>query len=187
MYLTLLQLTTRTRALWIALIYAFATSSWSLSSQGLWQSSMSEPLLALTLYLLVKARAQPRYVTYAGVPLALAVACRPTTAIFAAVFLIYIIRYYRLHTISFLVFPLTVASFLIAYNLYYFRNISGGYGGFLGLGSLRYPQPEVFLGLLVSPSRGILMYTPVFLFAGLGLACSLHRPLAPLLTYTAIG
>ena len=55
LYLALLRLTSKRSALWIALIYGLATSSWAVSSQGLWQTAFSQPMLALTFYFLIKA------------------------------------------------------------------------------------------------------------------------------------
>ena len=54
-YWALLRLTSPAGARWIALGYAFATSSWSLSSQGLWQNTMSQVLFAGTFLAFLKA------------------------------------------------------------------------------------------------------------------------------------
>ena len=185
-YLTLLRLTGKKSALWIALLYAFATSSWSVSSQGLWQSSMSQPLLALALYFLLKTKGNARNVIYASFPLALAVACRPPTIIFAAVFFIYVIHHHRTQVGHFLVFPGIVAMLLLTYNLYYFETLVGGYS-YLGTREFfTYPRWEGFLGLLVSPSRGLLVYSPVLLFGCIGLVSTMYYRRKPVLTYAAV-
>src|SRR5262249_12626735 len=90
LYLTLLRFVAPTPALCLALIYAFATSSWSVSSQGLWQSSASQPLLALTFYFLVLDR-----LNLASIPLAFSVVCRQPTVIFAAALFGYVAMYHR--------------------------------------------------------------------------------------------
>jgi hypothetical protein len=186
-YLTLLRLTSRSGALWITLIYAFATSTWSLSSQGLWQTSMSQPLLALSFYFLVKAKDKPINATYAGVPLALAVACRPTVVVFALVLLVHVARAYRPQLARFLVFPVLLGLLLVAYNYYYFSSIFGPYSGVGGVGEVFSPPTlDALLGLLVSPSRGLLVYSPVLVGACLGLANALWRRTDPLMTAIAV-
>jgi hypothetical protein len=184
LYLTLLRLTNKSGAFWIAALYAFATSSWSVSSQGLWQTSMSHPLLAFALYFFVKAREDTRNVIYAGIPLALAVACRMTNGIFAVAFLIYVLCHYRAWFVEFLIFPVLLGSLLFTYNLYYFGSLFGAYSSHMG--QFTYPSLEAFLGLLLSPSRGLLVYSPFLIFACVGLSLSFSHGRDHLLRYTSI-
>ena len=175
-YLTLLRLTSRTGALWVALVYAFATGSWSSSSQGLWSTAWSQPLLALTFYCFVRARQEPRFVIYGGIPLALSAACRPPVIIFAAVFFLYVVTCHRRHALRFLLVPAIVGGLLVAYNLYYFENLVGGYTA-LGIGTeLGAPRLKALLGLLISPSRGMLSYSPILLFACAGMGAVMRPP-----------
>lgn len=183
LYLTLLRLANQTAALGVALVYAFATSSWSVSSQGLWQSSISQPLLALTLYFFVLGRVDSRNVVYASIPLALSVACRQPTIIFALAFFIYVARYHRTKFLAFLIFPVVLGGLLLAYNVYYFGSLAGPYSGGSKFAT---PQWDAFLGLLISPSRGLFVYSPVLAFAFVGLVSALRERRDPLLTSTAI-
>jgi hypothetical protein len=186
-YLTLLHLTSKTAAFWIALIYAFATSSWSVSSQGLWQTAMSQPLLALALYFFVRGRENSRNVVFAGIPLALAVACRSTDIILAGVFFIYVVHHQRALILRFAIFPIILGALLLTYNVYYFGSVTGGYSEMAQFQrGFSYPQWESLLGLLVSPSRGILVYSPVLLFAFAGLALSLYQRYDLFLAYVAV-
>lgn len=186
LYLTLLHLTTERSALWISLIYAFATSSWAVSSQGLWQSAMSQPLLTLALYFFIKAKKNPRYIIYAGISLALSVACRPPNIIFAGIFFAYVIFHHRRQVPYFIIFPTITGTLLLAYNLYYFGTQTGGYSSVVAKGGFAYSQWESLLGLLISPSRGLLIYSPVLIFAFLGLTSVWYKHRDPLLTYTAL-
>lgn len=185
LFLTLLRLTTQTAALGVALVYAFATSSWSVSSQGLWQSSISQPLLALTLYFFVLGRVDSRNVVYASIPLALSVACRQPTLIFALAFFIYVARYHRTKLLAFSIFPVVLGGLLLAYNLYYFESLAGPYSRAGGVVKLTTPQWNAFLGLLISPSRGLFVYSPVLAFAFVGLVSVLCERQDPLLTSAA--
>jgi len=174
LYLTLLRLTDKTAAFSIALLYAFATSSWSVSSQGLWQTSMSQPLLALALYFFVKAVEDADNVVYAGIPLALSVACRPTNIVFGVILLAYTVRRHRAQVRNFLLFPVIVGTLLLTYNLHYFGSLAGAYST-PTMGSFTYPRVEAFLGLLISPSRGLLVYSPFLVFALAGMALTFRR------------
>ena len=57
--------------------------------------------------------------------------------------------------------PLIGGAIVASYNLYVFHNISGGYA----IGGLRSPFWTGLAGILFSPGRGLLIYTPVALFA----------------------
>ncbi|HLZ30754.1 MAG TPA: hypothetical protein VKV73_25840 [Chloroflexota bacterium] len=185
-YLTLLRLTTHSGALWISLIYAFATSTWALSSQGLWQTSMSQPLIALTFYFLVKARQKPVNAIYASIPLALAVAARPTVIVLALALVIHVAHAHRAQLARFLVAPAIVGALLVAYNEYYFASIFGPYAGVGGVSEVfALPTLDALLGLLVSPSRGILVYSPVLMLGAIGLVIALVRRSDSLLTAIA--
>ena len=164
-YLAALHLSSRRAALWAALVYAVGTSSWSVSSQGLWQTAMSQPLVALALYLLVRGRTHPWSVAVAGVPLALAVASRYSTAVMAAILAAYVFRYHRNQFRWFALFPAVLAILLLAYNLYHFA--APVHMGPANL--LRALDWRAFLGLVVSPGRGMLIYSPVLVFAFLPL------------------
>ena len=184
LYLTLLRMTSRRASLWIALLYAFATSSWSLSSQGLWQTSMSQPLLAFSLYFFVRGREDGRYINVAGIPLALSVACRPTNIILAVALLIYVARYHRANIRHFVIVPFVVGAFVLTYNLYYFGSVTGPYS--IMMGKFTYPRFEGFLGLLISPSRGILVYSPILLFGFVGMVLTFYCRRDPLLQFSGI-
>ena len=96
LYLMLLRVTDRRAALWVAVIYGFATSTWAVSSQGLWQVAASQPCLVLALYGLVRARddeggrqAASKWFAMAGLFFALSVAARPPNALPALVMSVY--------------------------------------------------------------------------------------------------
>lgn len=235
MYLTLLRLTKKRYAFWIALMYGFATSSWSVSSQGLWQSAMSQPCLAFALYYFVKAREDSRNIIYASIPLALSVACRPQDIIFAVVFFVYVVHKHRERVLPFIVFPMIIGTLLLTYNIHYFGSMLGGYGKMDSVASasdeitdlMNYADTQNvdletqnvddnsqknsiktqnstytkflvtvinlsslwskrLLGLLISPGRGLLFYSPVLIFAFVGMAGALRNRQDPVLTYTGI-
>lgn len=176
MYLLLAALTTHRRALVLALAFGLATTTWTTSSQALWQHGTGVLFIVLTLALLAY-RPNATYLT--GVAAGLAVDCRPSNLFFLLA-VMGVVGYTRgsLRSAAQLALGAAVVGLpLAAYNWVVFRDLRGGYGGVDDAfgGSLA----EGLLGILVSPSRGLFIYSPVVLagFYGLWLAC--RRTAAP--------
>lgn len=190
-YFSLLRLTQRRAALWLTLLYAFATSAWSVSSQGAWQTSFSGPLLAGAVLCLLKARESDcrRHVVGAGVWLALAVACRPPAGIFALLFTVYVVLHHRRHFWAFCAFPAALGALLVAYNIYYFGNIVGGYTGAYVARYVVTPSHIALAtyGLLLSANRGLLVFSPILLLSAAGMVRIAMRRTDTILLYTALG
>lgn len=189
-YLGLLYLVEASGAFWITLVYAFATSSWSVSSQGLWQTTGSQVLLAgAFLALLTADRRNPRaMIALAGALTALAVMSRPTAVILALVITLYVWQVHRSRFIAFLPAPIVLGALLLSYNFYYFGVLSGGYEGVQVENTVSWAQISMGLqGLLVSPNRGILTFSPVLWAAFAGAVASFRRDGSVLLRYLAVG
>lgn len=171
MYLGLLKLSAPRGALWAALAYAFGTSTWAVSSQGLWQVAMSQPCLVAALYGLLRARspsASKFWWALAGTFLALAVSCRPPSVLIALAFTGYVCHRHRARLPLFLAGPTLIGAALAGYNFYFFGHVQGGYSD-TGVGStLVWPSLHSLGGLLLSPSRGLFMLSPVLLFSLVG-------------------
>ena len=190
MYWALLRLTSRRGAFWIALGYALATSAWSVSSQGLWQSTMSQVLFAGTFLAFLKASetARARWIAVASSLLALAVACRPPAIIFALVLTPYAFVQHRKWFLRAFVPPAAAcAALLLSYNLYYFATLKGGYEGYSAAQVFTLGQMvPAFYGLLFSPNRGILTFSPWLVAGFAGLTVALLGRRIPLLRYIAV-
>jgi hypothetical protein len=170
MYVLLGALTDRRLALVLSAAFAFGTSAWTTSSQALWQHGAG--VLFILLALAVLAR-RPGSLALAGLFAGLAVAVRPGNVFFwLALLLVHGRVYRRPRDTAVLALPgVLVGGMVAAYNWVVFANLLGGYGrvhdafgGALAQG---------LAGLLVSPSRGLLVYTPFLLagFAGLWMVC----------------
>jgi Dolichyl-phosphate-mannose-protein mannosyltransferase len=91
LYLALRRRTTETMAVGLTLLYAFGTSSLSVSSQGLWQHGPNQPALAAALYAVVRGLTDGRWVGLLGFCLAFAVVGRPTDVLVAGPLGLYIL------------------------------------------------------------------------------------------------
>ena len=151
----------------VAVAYGLSTSLWSVGSQALWQHGTAALALA-GLCLCLLAPDTRRNAVAAGGCAALAVLARPTMLVFAALALVFIWRERRARLLAFLSLPLLGTLLLLAYNL----RLLGLLGGAYQRGRFSVPDPGRFLGLLVSPSRGLFIYTPAALLAVVG---ALHR------------
>lgn len=160
----------------VALVYGLGTCAFSLASQALWQHGPAQMWLALGAYLLV--RAGPWSVPGAGAAFAAAVLCRTPDAVLALAATIYVLGAYRREPrrwLGFIAAALAVASLQAVHSWVYFGApwVMGQAMARTDVHHLHWHEPfwRGFLGLLVSPSRGLLVYSPVFLFL-------LYRPVA---------
>jgi hypothetical protein len=155
------------RALLVALVFALCTSALSIASRALWQHGPSMLFLTATLLLLVRAKQDERGLGLAGATVALAYLMRPTNALSVLAFSVYVAIVHRRRLWRFLAGGLVVGAPWIAFNLHTYGNPLAPYYAGDRLGGSRFLE-----GLavnLVSPARGLLVYSPILLFAGYGL------------------
>jgi hypothetical protein len=156
-------------ALWTAIVFALGTSVWS-TSQALWQHPAAVFGLCAALLCMVRAEADDRWAGRAGLPLALTVAARYADIALVVVLAIGVaVRWPR--RIPYLVaWAAPVAALVLAYHWAYF-------GSPLRQGlTPRFSAPwgEGHLGLLVSPGKGLFVFTPIALIAVIGLVRALR-------------
>jgi hypothetical protein len=174
------RLTERKYALLLALVFGFATNTWSTSSQALWQHGMTQLTIILSLLFMERflAGGSRRACAMAGLFAALSVGVRPTNALFfaiACIVLLILSRDRRAVLASFGGFGLLMGGGLAYYNFSVFGRLTGGYaevvfgGAFLG----------GLASLTLSPSHGLLVFSPVVLFAFAGMLRRLGPAAAP--------
>lgn len=156
------------RSVILALLYALASPAYSVGGRGLWQHSPSMLLLAIIVLMLLRAEENPSLAAWAGLPVALSYTVRPTDSLFVIVFTAYVAMRYRAYLLRYLLAALPVAALFVAYNYSIYHDVLSPYyhsrlDGF-------YPRYWTTFGVglagnLISPSRGLLIYTPVFLFS----------------------
>jgi hypothetical protein len=158
----------------LTFIFAFCTSAWSVASRALWQHGPSMLMLSSALYLLLLARRRPWLVQFASLPLALAYVIRPTNSLSVAVLTLYVLIEYRRYFLHYLLWALWVAVPFGLLNLSVYHSLLPNYYSWFrefSTGTLF----EALAGNLISPSRGLLIYSPVLLFSIVGLVLKVKR------------
>jgi hypothetical protein len=184
LYAALRRLASWRWALALTLVYALGTSTWSIASQALWAHALSELcLVILCAIFLTPAPSRAAFVV-AGLTAGVMVANRPQMVVFAAPALLFVAAYHRRHLLAFAALPALVGVLLLAYNRAVFNVAAGGYGG---LGHFKGPLFEGLAGLVISPNRGLLVYTPVMLFAFWGAVRVWRVPAPTWLRWLTVG
>lgn len=155
--------------------FAFGTNTWMISSQALWQHGTGELLIALAL-LLVVIPASPGRIVVLGATCVLMVANRPPDALVAGAFILYTIWSNKRNIVWLLVGAVMPMAALLYYNLVFIGHIAGGYA------LVNYTENSFRVGwtgvagLLVSPTRGLLIFSPFLIFVPVGLSQRLRSP-----------
>ena len=164
--LLLLRRVTSDWAAWmLTLLFAFGTANWSTSSQALWPHTFGQLAIIGCLCAVDRWSAgDPRVSPYwiAGAFAACAVAIRPTNVtLLPALALALFLRPARpMYYVRVFVPVILATAPLLVYNLAVFRSASGQYP--VKLGEHLW---DGLLGVLISPGRGLLAYTPIVIFA----------------------
>ncbi len=168
--LLLKRITTTPWAWCLTLVYALATETWSISSQALWQHGPGELAIVGCFYCLERGtghRAPSGWLWLCGACAAAAFVIRPTNlallpAVLVGLWFAKATLTQRLRNFArTLAVPLAGGVVLASYNWYVFQRLTGGYAMTVLHGSI---LPGI-AGLFLSPGRGLLIYTPVALFA----------------------
>lgn len=159
----------------LALAFAFGTNTWMISSQALWQHGSGELLIALAMLLVLRPASVMRLLSLGAICVLMA-ANRPPDALIAAAIGFFVAwRNWRDTTwlVAGAVGPLAI---LLIYNVGFMGHLAGGYG-------IVKPPVDFFpgdwsglAGLLVSPARGLLVFTPFLIFLPVGLRQRLRLP-----------
>jgi hypothetical protein len=156
-----------------AMVFALGTSVWS-TSQALWQHPAAVLFLSIAILFMLKAEYEPVWGGRAGLPLALAVAARHAdVALVGVLALGFVLRWPR-RLPWLLVWAAPAVAFVLLYQWAYFGSpLRHGFTG--RLDGFSEPWGVGHLGLLVSPAKGLLVFTPVVLVAVVGLARAFLR------------
>jgi len=164
LYLALRRRTKTSIAVLLAIAYALGTSTWVISSQALWQHGMAQLFVAGAILLLTGPYTLARGVTV-GLLCGLMTANRPPDAILAAALGVYAL-YWAGRRVAIVIAAAAVPALLVlVYNLTAIGTVSGAYGLFGHAHYfLRHDPRAGLLGLLFSPTRGLLVFSPFLIF-----------------------
>jgi hypothetical protein len=148
------------------LTYALATETWSISSQALWQHGPAELAIIgglLFLHFWTQRRTAAWTLWACGACTAAAFVIRPNSLVLLPAILaaLWLGKAKAGEHLRFVALPLCGAVLLAGYNFYVFHRVTGGYDAALLKGS----SFAGLAGSFLSPGRGLLIYTPIALFA----------------------
>ncbi len=170
----------RTGARRATLVFAFGSCVFSVASQALWPHGPALFWVTLALYLLVAGGEHGGWIRFAwiGFALGMAVAVRPPTALFGVATVAALGWRGRWQAILRLgVGAALPCAALYSYDAYHFAELGEPIlAGYLAPGSSWTTPISVGLsGLLIAPSRGLLVYTPALLLVPWGLRALVAR------------
>lgn len=166
----------------IVFIFAFCTSSWSTASRGLWQHGPSILLLSLALYLILLAKGKPWIVQFVSIPLAFSYVVRPTNSVSILMFTALVFIQYRKYFFYYCLWSLIVSIPFIIFNLNVYHSLLSPYYSPNRL----VVNPHFFealVGNLISPGRGLFIFSPVFFFAIWGIFLKIRDKSSNMLDY----
>jgi len=158
----------RRYSLLLTFIFTFCTSAWSTASLNMFQHGPSILFLTINLYLIVLARKNPAIIQYASLPLAFSYMMRPSNSLSIILLSVFVLIWYRRYFIRYLLWALPVAVPFIIYNLAVYEWPLSTYYYTVGRTE---SVSSFFVGLagtIVSPGRGLLLFSPVLLFSIVG-------------------
>jgi len=170
-FLTVKELTNHKNAILCAIIFAIATNTWTISSQGLWQHGTVELLLSMVVYIIIinEKNKNIKNIFYIGFISGLFIFNRLADIILLLPIFFYILKLNQKNIfLYYFCFMMLSSAPFILYNFYYFENLFGGYGYLLSYFSFNSKTAITFIGLLMSPSRGLFVYTPIIFLSLFG-------------------
>ena len=184
----------------VALAFGLGSCAWPISSQALWQHPSNTFFLSLSAYFLFGISERKYYAVYCGASLGMAVLCRPTSAVMVVCVGVYLLWVNRRWFVAFVLGGIPFAVMLAAYNGYYFghafefgQTITSKNIALASTGSDDLWQSAIWEslpGLFISPSRGLVFFSPVLFFGLVGAVLawreSRYRPLIPLQVATVL-
>jgi hypothetical protein len=174
----------RWAAIALMLLYGLGTCVWSTSSQSLWQHASAGLFLTSGVALLLKTPGARR-ACFAGLLLGLATACRPTLALVAAAAAIHLALRDRRAFLGLVAGGLPIALLLAAYNHHYLGSVLafGQTEASRQIAQWKTGSPDLWQtplhvglpGVLLSPSRGLFVFSPWLLLAVAGSVAAWRR------------
>ena len=179
----------------VALAFGLGSCAWPVSSQALWQHPASTFCLTLGAWFLLRGSERRHMAAWCGAAFGMAVLSRPATAVALACVGAYLLWTDRRRCVAYLLGGLPFLAVLAIYNAYFFgsplmfgQTVVSKAVALQATGSEQLWQSawgESLPGLLISPARGLLWFSPVLALGLAGIPAmwrhARYRPLLPLL------
>jgi hypothetical protein len=160
---------------WLAaLAAALGSNLWCTASQSLWQHGPAALMLTLLVLLLLPESPSRWRFFAAGLTAALLVCARPIDLVFAVVTAVWVTIRHPRGLIWFLPPVVAIGTALIGYNRAYL-GAAGGYYSQFEAALFATPWQEGLMGTLLSPSRGLFVFSPWTLIAFAYLPFAFYR------------
>jgi hypothetical protein len=173
-------------ALLLTAAFAFATGTWSTSSQALWLHAVAELMAVAALWLMTAEPTRVR-VFLAGFAVAALAVNRPPDLFLAAGFALYGLFWARWKTPLFALGGAVPGLLVLVYNLVSFHHPAGAWGVAIGGEFFTHTLLPGLAALLVSPGRGLFVFSPFLLFLPLLFRRSLEDRTTRLFTLCLAG
>ncbi|MCL6543683.1 MAG: hypothetical protein K6T61_00520 [Bryobacteraceae bacterium] len=179
-------------AMLLAVLFAYATPAYSTGSRALWQHGPAMLMLALALYLLARGRERPSLNPWSAVPLVLAFFIRPLAAVWLVVAVFYLWSTRRAQLRQWVSLGVLTSTPFVLHNWLVYGTLLQPYylrQQFLPFSTASAPNfLSALAGHLSSPSRGLLIFSPVLAFSLVGMVLAVKRGwAAPLPRYLMAG
>jgi len=157
-------------AMVLTFVFAFATSTWSIGSQALWQHGMSELLLLLMIYIIIRNEQGYLYknLVALGLVAGLFIFNRPPDALLILPILIYVILWYREKFWYFAVGGLITGLPFALFNFIIYGTLVGGYVTNIPRLQFTLETFQHFFGLMIAPNKGLLVFSPILILSIFG-------------------
>lgn len=192
MFLTLGLLIPKESALLLAFLYGIGTALFPIASQSMWQHGPSVFWWGVCLYFMTLAyqiqnesittakwyHSIPWLLVVGGIAAGCTVLCRNTNGVLVAFCSLALLYHFRFRALYFIIPAGLLTILLLSYNYYFFGSWKGGLVVLLTFqweldrissGEWSTPLFTGLAGLLISPSRGMFIFSPFLLFAFWGM------------------
>ncbi len=163
MYLLVLEVSTQRTAFLMAGLFGLGTDIWATASRGLWQHGPGVLFIILSLLFLLRGKKNKNYLPWVGLWMGCAVWTRPANVLLLLPLALYVLFRHRQYAAKFITLGALPVLMMCLYSWTYFHEIKN-----LGQAQVIEFSGNFFqglVGLLISPSHGILTHAPVFIFA----------------------
>ncbi len=173
LFLLLVRLTGNLRqSLFLSALFALATSHFGLHAGGLWSHNAVLPLLLAALLLVTAQNEKIRWL--AALPLAMAYVTRPTYAVHILLMSGYVFVYERKSFVRYVLLGFGVAALFVLFSLQIYGHFLPPY---YSQGRILFRNFfQALAANVVSPNRGLFIFTPIFLGSVYGMYTAFRYP-----------